>query len=102
MLNSLYGEAVKTVIHVLHMCPTRRLKNMVPTEVWIGKKPLVNHIKVFGSVCHKHVPDAKRKKLDDKSEAIILVGYDKTIAYRLFNPISEKFIISKDIIIDEN
>jgi hypothetical protein len=28
---------------------------------------------VFGSLCYKHVPDARRKKLDDKSEAMIFV-----------------------------
>lgn len=57
---------------------------------------------MFDSVCYKHVPDAIRKKLDDKSVTMILVGYYKTGAYRLFSPISEKIISSIDIIIDEN
>lgn len=46
--------------------------------------------------------DSRRKKLDDKSEVMILVGYHKTGACRLFNLIREKNIISRDIIIDEN
>ena len=78
------------------------MKNKVPEEVWSGKKPYVNHLRVFGSICYKHVPDARRKQLDDKCEAMILVGYHKTGAYRLYNPIIGKVIISKDIIIDEN
>lgn len=48
----------------------------------------------FGSMFHKHVSDARRKKLDDKSESMILVGYHKTRAYRLFNSIIEKLMIS--------
>jgi hypothetical protein len=41
-------------------------------------------------------------KLDDKSEPMILVGYHKTGVYRLFNPINEKIVMSRDIVIDEN
>lgn len=59
---------------MLNRCPIRRLKNKVLEEVWSGDKPHVNHLKVFGSVCYKHLPGARRKKLDDKSEAMILVG----------------------------
>lgn len=81
MPNSLWGEAVTTTTYVLNRCITRRLKNKVPNEVLSGKKQLVNHIEVFGSVCHKHVSGARRKKLNDKSEAMILVGYRKTGAY---------------------
>ena len=53
-------------------------------------------------MCYKHVPDARRRKLDDKSEPMILVGYHKTGAYRLFNPVNEKIVLSRDIVINEN
>lgn len=91
-----------TVAYVLNKCPIRRLKNNIPEEVWSGNKPQMNYLKFFGLVCYKHVPDARRKKLDNKSETMIVVGYHKSEAYRLFNPIREKIIISRDIIIDEN
>lgn len=51
---------------------------------------------------YDNVPDARRKKLDDKSDTMIFVSYHKTKAYRLFNLIRKKIIISRDIIIDEN
>lgn len=57
---------------------------------------------MFGSICYKHIPDARRRKLDDKSEHMILVGYHKTGAYRLFNPINNKIVMCQDIMIDEN
>ena len=53
-------------------------------------------------MCYKHVPDARRRRLDDKSEPMILVGYHKTGAYRLFNPVNEKIVLSRDIVINEN
>ena len=51
---------------------------------------------------YKHVPDARRNKLDDKCETMTLVGYQRTRAYRLYNPITRKIMISRDIVIDEN
>ena len=63
---------------------------------------MISHPKVFGSLCYKHIPDAKRKKLHDKSECIILIGYHGTSAYRLFNPIKRKVEINTDMLVCEN
>jgi hypothetical protein len=41
-----------------------KLNLKVPEESWCGRKPGV-----------KRVPDARRSKLEDKSEIIILIGY---------------------------
>ncbi|MCI06585.1 retrotransposon protein, partial [Trifolium medium] len=69
--------------------------------VWSGLTPSVKHLKVFGSLSYKHVPDSKRKKLDEKSEHVIFVGYHRTGAYRLYNPITKKTTISRDVSISE-
>ncbi|PNY18017.1 copia-type polyprotein [Trifolium pratense] len=98
---SFWGEAVNTAVYVLNKCPTRKLKDKVPEEVWCGKKPSVSHFRVFGALCYKHVPEAKRKKLDDRSESMILVGYHATGAYKLYDPISKKMTFSRDVIVDE-
>ncbi|GAU38708.1 hypothetical protein TSUD_396360 [Trifolium subterraneum] len=66
-----------------------------------GSKPSVNHLRVFGSVAYKHVPDQLRKKLDNKSEMMILVGYHNTGGYKLFDPINRTIVISRDVLIDE-
>ncbi|XP_050875176.1 uncharacterized protein LOC127078793 [Lathyrus oleraceus] len=50
----------------------------------------------------KHVPDTRRRKLDDKSEPMKLVGYHKIGAYMQFNSINQKIMMSRDIVIDEN
>lgn len=64
-------------------------------------KPDVSHFKIFGSLCYKHVPKQLRRKLDDRGTPHILVGYHVTGSYRLFDPISRKVSISKDVNIDE-
>ncbi|GAU40816.1 hypothetical protein TSUD_398000 [Trifolium subterraneum] len=62
-----WGEAVSTAVYILNRSPTKKLIDKVPEEVWSKCKPSVTHFKVFGSLSYKHVPDARRKKLDDKS-----------------------------------
>lgn len=59
------------------------------------------HLKVVGSVCYRHIPDQLRKKLDDKSEKMILLGYQSTGGYRLLNPLTNQIMVSRDVVIDE-
>jgi hypothetical protein len=60
--NTLWDEAVSTAPYVLNRCPTKQL-DKVPEEVWKGRKQSVKHLRVFGSLCYKHVPEVRRKKL---------------------------------------
>ncbi|GAU46965.1 hypothetical protein TSUD_143070 [Trifolium subterraneum] len=69
-----WGEAV----YILNKSPTKKLIDEVPEDVWSKCKPSVTHFKVFGSLSYTHVPDARRKKLDDKSEPMVFVGYHRT------------------------
>ena len=59
--------------------------------------PTLPYLRVIKKKCYKHVPHARRNKLEDKSEAIILVGYHNTRAYRLLDPQSKKIAISRDV-----
>ena len=87
LLNCYWGEAVTTAAYVLNRCPTKRLQSITLEEAWIGDKPMVNHLRIFGSLSYRHIPNERRKKLDDKSEALILVGYHPTSAYKLYSPL---------------
>ncbi|GAU42828.1 hypothetical protein TSUD_185870 [Trifolium subterraneum] len=78
-----WGEAVTTAAYILNKCPTKKLK-IVTEEAWCGRKPIVKHLKVFGSLCYKHVPDARRTKLEDKSEIMILIGNDEKVDSTMF------------------
>ena len=53
-------------------------------------------------MCFRHVPEQVRKKLDDQSEVLVLIGYHSIGAYKLFSPIKNKLVISKDGLEDES
>ena len=90
-----WPEAVNWTIHVLNRSPTLAVRNMTPEEAWNGSKPSVEHFRVFGCLSHVHVPDSKRIKLDDKSMKCILLGIsEESKAYRLFDPVSKKIMVS--------
>jgi hypothetical protein len=49
------------------------------------------------------VPDSRRVKLDAKSLKCILLGVsEESKAYRLFNPTSNKIIVSRDVVFEED
>jgi len=54
-------------------------------------------------VAYAKIPDARRTKLDDKSEKCIFIGYgDRRMRYKLYNPITKKVIMSRDVIFEED
>ena len=62
---------------------------MTPEERFIGKKPDVSHLKVFGCIAYVHVPDELRKKLDPKAEKCIFIGYSlEQKGYRCLSQVS--------------
>ena len=98
-----WPEAVNWAVHVMNRSPTLSVKNVTPEEAWTGIKPCVDHFRVFGSVAFVHVPDCQRKKLDNKSVKCILLGTsEESKAYRLYDPVNKKVVISRDIVCMEN
>lgn len=80
------GRGYLNLIYFLNRCPTKKLKNKTPYEAWSGLKPSVGYFKIFGLLCYKHVLVQLRKKLEDRGQAMILVGYLSTCSYKLFSP----------------
>ena len=78
--------------------PTLIVKNKTIEEAWSKIKPSVENFRVFGCLSHVHVLDEKRTKLDDKSFSYVLVSVSERLkADRLYDPISQRIIISRDI-----
>ncbi|KAG6508872.1 hypothetical protein ZIOFF_034254 [Zingiber officinale] len=98
-----WAEAVYTAVYLSNRCPTTAIPNKTPFEAWSGRRPSVNHLKVFGSICYSQIPKEKRSKLDESSERCIFVGYSTmSKGYRLFNLQLGQVIISRDVQVDEN
>ena len=97
-----WPEAINWSVHILNRSPTFAVQNMTPEEAWSGRKPSVDHLRIFGCIAFAHIPDEKRKKLDDKSEKCVFLGVSEVSkAYKLFNPFTKKIIISRDVVFDE-
>ncbi|XP_074361808.1 uncharacterized protein LOC141701990 [Apium graveolens] len=96
---TLWGEAVTHTIYVLHRLPTRALTGKTPREAWTGAKPDVSYIRVFGSVAHMKVQSGHTTKLEDRSKMVIYLGREPgTKASRLYDPISGKILVSRDVV----
>lgn len=52
--------------YMINRSPSSSLDDKTPQEAWIGKKPYLGHIRVFGCEAYMHVPKEKRTKLDYK------------------------------------
>ena len=67
-------------------------------SVFTGSKPEMSHIRIFGSMVYCHVPDEKRKKLDQTAEKGFLVGYSENAkAYRIYILESRKIVVRRDV-----
>ena len=72
-------------------------------EAWHDQKPKVDHMRIFGCLAYAHVPSQQQTKFDAKAVQCIFIGYSPdNEAYKLFNPATDKVIISRDIIFDKN
>jgi hypothetical protein len=101
--NIFWAEAVACSAYLLNRSPTTSLKMKVPQESWSGTKLNVAHLRTFRCISYTHIPSKLRKKLDDRSEKCIFTGYSETYkAYRLYNLISKKLILSRDVKFLEN
>ena len=100
--NSLWAEAVHTVVHILNKSPTKSVRNRTPYEAWSGKKPEVSHLKVFSCSTYSLNKAPNTNKFDQKGEKLLFVGYnDESKGYRLLNPVNNKLIVARDVIFDE-
>ena len=75
LLMHLWAEACNTAVYVQNHCPHSVLGMSTPKEAFIGKKPDISHLKIFGSPVYIHVIKDARKKLEPTAEVGIFVGY---------------------------
>lgn len=73
---------------------------MTPQEAWGEHKLAVDHFRIFGCI---HIPNEKKSKLDDKGVKCVFIGVsEESKGYKLYSPITQKAIISRDVLFDED
>ena len=61
-----WAEAINIAVYLLNRSPTVAVKGKTPEEAWLGRKPIINHLKVFGSLSFVWIPNVSHTKLDAK------------------------------------
>lgn len=97
-----WAEAVKTAAYIRNRTVTKVLVDKTPYELWAGMRPSVEHFKVFGSTAVA-LDKKQTKKVRSKGKEYIMIGYSETSkGYRLYDLVSRKVIVSRDVIFLEN
>ena len=98
-----WSEATRWSVHIQNRSPTAAIEDMTPEEAWSGSKPEVEYFRIFGCIAYAHIPDQKRRKLDDKSKKCVFLGVsEESKAWRLYDPVTKMIVISKDVVFDED
>ena len=100
--NNLWGEALLSACHIHNRIPSRKAK-VSPYELWNGRKPNLNYIKVWGCLAFYRVTDPQRTKLGFRALKSVFVGYaENSKAYRLLDLDSNVIVESRDVHFIEN
>lgn len=86
-----WPECVKTATYLRNRTIGANDFNKTPYEIFIGKKPDVSNLRIFGSIGCVRTPEERRNKLDPKSMKGVLVGYTN-LCYRML--IEDKIVES--------
>ena len=76
---------------------------MTPYESWKKEKPDVSQLHTFGCIAQAKVTTPNLSKLANRSIHTVLLGYeDGSKAYRVYDPIKNKVIVSRDVVFEED
>ena len=84
---SFWGFAVKTVVDILNVVPSKSVSK-TPLELWNSRKPSLHYYRIWG--CPSHVLKKKTGKLESRTEVCLFIGYPKITRGGLFYSPKEK------------
>ena len=96
-----WGEALTTTAYLINRSQSNSIGFKCPEERWSGRKPNLNHLRVFGCAAYVHTREGK---LEPRSLKCVFLGYhDGTKGYRLWkrNTPGVRIIISRDVVFNE-
>lgn len=98
-----WGKAIRHSVCVLNRLPTRALTEESLYEAWMGNKPDISHLRVFGCVAYMKVPNITTTNLDDHSRMVVYLRREPGMkACRLYDPHTGMILVSKDFIFEED
>jgi hypothetical protein len=101
---SLWMEALKTAIHILNRVPRKSVPK-TPYELWTGREPSFNHLRVWGCPAEAKVFNPNIGKLDSKTVSCHFIGYpERSKGYRFYCPDRHMKIVETryDVFLEDN
>ena len=84
---SLWGYAFESTCYLLNRVPSKFVAK-TPYEIWIGRKPVLSHLRVWG--CPAYVKYLITDKLGPRSDKCNFIGYPKEIKGYYFHHADEQ------------
>lgn len=96
------GEAVNTAAYIINRSPSIALNFKTPQELWFGKTPKLNHMRIFGYAAYAHT---RQDKLDPRAEKCMFLGYPSGVKGYILWSLEKgdnKVFISRDVLFNES
>jgi hypothetical protein len=82
--------------------PKHQIPHTTPFQLIHNKPPTCTDLKVFGCLCYPNISAITPHKLSPRSVPRVFLGYPSSHkAYRCFNMVTQKLIISRHVIFDK-
>jgi hypothetical protein len=83
---NLYGKALKTAAYILNRIPTK-VANKTPYELWTGRKPSLQHFRIWSCPAEAQPYRPQEKKLDERTVSCYFIGYaERFDGYKFYDP----------------
>ncbi|WVZ62982.1 hypothetical protein U9M48_012667 [Paspalum notatum var. saurae] len=94
-----WAEAASTACYLINRSPSITLDKKTPIEVWSGSPADYSQLRVFGCTAYAHVDNGK---LEPRAIKCIFLGYQSGVkGYKLWNPQTQKVVLSRNVIFNE-
>ncbi|KAM1726180.1 hypothetical protein ACFX12_016980 [Malus domestica] len=88
-----WGYALYTTAYLLNRVPSKSV-SQTPYEIWHGRKPSLNHVKIWG--CEAYVKKLEATKLEARSVRCYFVGYPReTMGYEFYHLDDQKVFVAR-------
>ena len=105
--SSLWPEISRAAVYLYNRSPKYMYQWRSPYELFYAMKPAQEHLRAYGCKAFAMTTDALKKakrsrKLDPKAWIGYLVGYNATNIYRIWIPLLNRVISTRDVIFNED
>lgn len=98
-----WSFAVKHAIYLINRLPSASIDNYSPYELLYKHLPVLNELKVFGSLCFVSTLHQHRTKLDPRSRKCLFLGYKfGTKGFICYDLHTREILVSRHVIFHEN